>query len=201
MSDQGSITQWISDLRAGRSSAAAGLWQRYYHRLVGLAGKKLRDAPRRVADEEDVVLQAFHSFCRGAEDGRFPRLEDRDDLWQILVMLTARKAADQLKQQFRAKRGGGQVRGDSVFIDRFDNEERAGIDQVVGSEPTPEFALRVADECRRLLQKLGDDTLCAVAVAKMEGYSNDEIAQRLGVQTRTIERKLRLIRELWSQEE
>jgi DNA-directed RNA polymerase specialized sigma24 family protein len=201
MSDSGSITQWIGDLRDGRPSAAAGLWQRYYHRLVGLARKKLRDAPRRMADEEDVVLQAFHSFCRGAEDGRFPRLEDRDDLWQILVMLTARKAADQLKQQFRAKRGGGQVRGDSVFIDRFDSKERAGIDQVVGSEPTPEFAVRVADECRRLLETLGDDTLCDVAVAKMEGYTNDEIAQRLGVQTRTIERKLRLIRELWSQEE
>jgi DNA-directed RNA polymerase specialized sigma24 family protein len=200
MSDQGSITQWIGDLREGRATAADGLWRRYYHRLVGLARKKLRDAPRRMADEEDVVLQAFHSFCRGAEQGRFPKLEDRDDLWQILVMLTARKAADQLKLQFRDKRGGGQVRGDSVFIDRFNSEERAGIDQVVGSEPTPEFAAHVAEGCRQLMDKLDDETLRTVATAKMEGYTNEEIANRLGVQTRTVERKLRLIRELWSQE-
>jgi DNA-directed RNA polymerase specialized sigma24 family protein len=199
VNDQGSITQWIGDLRGGQSQAAEKLWQRYFLRLVGLARKKLRDTPRRVADEEDVVLGAFHSFCAGAAEGRFPRLDDRHDLWQILVVLTARKAADQLKHAFRQKRGGGQVRGDSVFIERLSGEERWAIDQVVGSEPTPEFAAQLSEECERLLTDLDDETLRTVAVAKMEGYSNDEIAQRLGVKTRTVERKLNLIREIWSQ--
>ncbi len=106
---------------------------------------------------------------------------------------------DQLKHQFRQKRGGGQVRGDSVFIENLSGEERAAIDQVVGSEPTPEFAAQLTEECERLLSQLDDETLRTVAVAKMEGYSNDEIAERLGVKTRTVERKLNLIREIWSQ--
>ncbi|MGE3408365.1 MAG: ECF-type sigma factor [Pirellulales bacterium] len=201
MSDQGSISQWILDLRAGGSVAAAGLWQRYYHRLVALARKKLGDSPRRVADEEDVVLNAFHSFCAGAAEGRFPRLDDRQDLWQILVVLTARKAVDQLKHGLRQKRGGGLVRGDSVFVENLNGEERAAIDQVVGSEPSPEFSAQLTEECGRLLDQLQNETLRTVAIAKMEGYTNDEIAGRLQVQTRTVERKLNLIREIWTQPE
>lgn len=198
MTVEGSITKWVADVRDGGSTAAAGLWNRYYRRLVGLARVKLRDSPRRVVDEEDVVLAAFNSFFRAAEDGRFPQLDDRDDLWQILVMLTARKALDQIKYQTREKRGGGMVRGESVFMQRYSEEEQAGIDQVVGSEPTPEFASQVAEQCAELLEQLDDSTLQEVALAKMEGYRNDEIAERLGVRTRTVERKLRIIREIWS---
>jgi RNA polymerase sigma factor (sigma-70 family) len=197
--DQGSITQWIGDLRGGGSLAAEKLWQRYYMRLVGLARKRLQGAPRRVADEDDVVANAFHSFCRGAEAGRFPKLGDRDDLWQVLVMITARKAADQLKHQYRQKRGAAQVRGDSLRVQDLNGEERALIDQVAGSEPTPEFAAQLTEECELLLDKLADESLRCVALAKMEGYTNDEIAERLNVKTRTIERKLNLIREIWSQ--
>lgn len=199
MEDHGSITQWIADVRQGDSLAAVQLWNQYYARLVGLARKKLRDAPRRVADEEDVVLSAFDSFCQGAEKGRFPKLDDRDDLWQVLVMLTARKAINQLKHDLRQKRGGGAVRGESVFLGAdMDPDERRGIDQIVGREPSPEFAGQVAEHCNQLIEDLNDETLQKVALAKMEGYTNDEIAQQLGVKTRTVERKLRLIRELWT---
>jgi DNA-directed RNA polymerase specialized sigma24 family protein len=198
--DQGSITQWIGDLRGGRSVASEKLWERYYVRLVGLARKKLRDVPRRVSDEEDVVVKAFHSFCAGAAEGRFPKLGDRDDLWQVLVVLTARKAADQLKHQYRQKRGAELVRGDSLRLEDMNGEQRALIDQVAGSEPTPEFALQLTEECERLLAQLNDETLRSVALAKMDGYTNDEIAERLNVKTRTIERKLSLIRDIWSKQ-
>jgi RNA polymerase sigma factor (sigma-70 family) len=198
MSSQGSITQWLDQVKDGDSLAAQQIWERYFHRLVGLARKKLKDTPRRVADEEDVVIMAFESFCRGVEDGRFPRLEDRDDLWQVLVMITARKAANQMKHDFRQKRGGGNIRGESVFLADASDEDRAGIDQVVGTDPTPEFAGQVTEQCQDLLDRLDDDTLREVALWKLEGYTNDEIAERLGCITRTVERKLRIIRELWS---
>ena len=94
MSTPGSVTAWIEQLKAGDAAAAAPLWQGYFRRLVGLARQKLGAAPRGVADEEDVALSAFDSFCRAAAQGRFPRLDDRDDLWQLLVMITTRKAID-----------------------------------------------------------------------------------------------------------
>jgi len=198
MEEQGSITRWLVDIREGDSLAASTLWKAYYERLVRLARQKLGSMPRRVHDEEDVVLGAFDSFVRGAQEGRFPQLADRDDLWQVLVMLTARKAANQVKHDRRQKRGGGAVRGESVFM--FNDEERAGIDAIVGSEPTPEFAGDITEECRRLFDLLNDETLRTVAQHKMEGCTNEEIAAKLGVKTRTIERKLALIREIWTEE-
>src|SRR5262245_65121803 len=109
MQPGGSVTLYLAHLRSGDSAAARQLWEGYFQRLVDLARQRLRGVPRRAADEEDVALSAFDSFCRRAGEGRFPRLDDRDDLWQALVMLTVRKAADQANRERRQKRGGGGV--------------------------------------------------------------------------------------------
>lgn len=199
MATNHSVTHWVDRLKAGDDSAAQPLWERYYARLVKLARKKLRLAARRVADEDDVALDAFDSFCRGAKEGRFPRLVDRDDLWQLLVMLTARKAAKQAQREKRQKRGGGEVRGESAFKDAAASGTR-GIEQVVGAEPTPDFALELVEQFQRLLDGLGDPALKAIALSKMEGNTNREIAERQGCSLSTIERKLRLIRSQWARE-
>src|SRR5262245_17412849 len=104
-----SVTHWLNRLQAGDSAAAQKLWERYYQRLVSLARGKLQGTPRRAADEEDVVLSAFNSFFRGAAHGRFPRLDDRDNLWRLLVVITARKALNLARLERRRKRGGGAV--------------------------------------------------------------------------------------------
>ncbi len=193
-----SVTQWIHRLKAGDRAGVQRLWERFFGRLIGLARKKLHSAPRRVADEEDVALSAFDSFCRGAEQGRFPQLQDRDNLWPLLVVITARKAHDLIEHQLRKKRGGGQVTGESGLDGPADGAR--ALEQLLGQEPTPEFAAEVADECARLLRLLPDDEMRAVAVWKMEGYSNEEIAARLDCVPRTVERKLRAIRSHWGHE-
>jgi len=201
MSSAGSFTHLIDLLRGGDPAAIQRLWEAYFPRLVGLARKKLKEVPRRAADEEDVALSAFESFCDGAARGRFPQLTDRDDLWHVLVTITARKALQLMRHEQRQKRGGGAVRGESAFHEGPGaDSEPAGPDQVIGSEPTPEFAAQMVEEYDRLLGQLGDADLRRVAVWKMEGYSNLEIADKLGCVPRTVERKLGLIRTLWSQE-
>jgi hypothetical protein len=107
MTSSGSVTHWIQLLQAGEDEAARAIWERYFRRLVGLARARLRGAKRRVANEEDVALSVFDSFCRGLEEGRFPNLEDRDNLWKVLVVLTARKALRLVQHERRQKRGGG----------------------------------------------------------------------------------------------
>ncbi len=196
-----SVTQWIAELKAGDQDAAAQkLWQRYYKRLVTLARRKLRNTPRRVADEDDVVSIAFHSFCQAAREGRFPQLNDRHDLWQILLMLTARKAADLIKHERRQKRGGGKVRGESVFRRAEDRDRPAGIDDIVGEEPTPEEVELLVEQFQQRLDQLGSESLRTVALLKLEGYTAQEIAEKLDCVVRTVERKLSHIRSLWSQE-
>jgi DNA-directed RNA polymerase specialized sigma24 family protein len=186
---EGSVTGWVDGLRDGDPAAARKLWGRYFGRLVGLARRRLRGTPRRGADEEDVALSAFDSFRRGAERGRFPDLGDRDDLWRLLVVITARKAGRLARYESRLKRGGGASQ---------DPEQEVG--GLVGREPSPEFAAQVAEECQQLLGLLGDGELRRVALWKMEGWTNEEIAGRLGCVPRTVERKLRLIRALWDGE-
>jgi DNA-directed RNA polymerase specialized sigma24 family protein len=193
MASDGSITRLIVLLKEGGRAAAQPLWDAYFRRLVGLARARLRGTPRGMADEEDVALSAFDSFCRRAEQGLFPQLADRDDLWQLLFVLTVRKAIGLARHQGRARRGGGRI----ASLEDLDSRD---LGAVLGPEPTPELAAQMADECRRLLDRLGDETLRAVARWKMEGWTNHEIAGRLGCVEHTVERKLRSIRRLWSEE-
>lgn len=185
-------------LHAGVDPATAqALWTRYFERLAGLARRRLASRTRRVADEEDVALSAFDSFFRGVADGRFPRLEDRDDLWQVLVMLTERKAIDRIRRATAGKRGGGQVRGDSAFERPGAVDSVGGLDQLAAAEPGPELAALFEDECRRLLTLIENDELKRLALMKLEGYTNEEIAAKMGRAVRSVQRKLESIRKIW----
>lgn len=193
-------TSWIGQLKGGDPAAAQKLFEAYFQQLCRFAQRKLGSAPRRVADEEDVVLSAFNSFCLGAAQGKFPQLNDRDDLWKLLVTITARKALRQAQHARRQKRGGGKVRGESAFLGA-EASEHHGIDQIVGREPTPAFAAELTEEFQRLLDRLGDETLRRIAVLKMQGYTNQQIAAQLGCALRSVERKLNGIRKIWSSQE
>lgn len=48
------------------------------------------------------------------------------------------------------------------------------------------------------MAQLEDTTLRSVATWKLEGYTDAEIAARLGCVTRTVERKLARIRSIWA---
>ena len=195
MSSARSVTEWIARLKAGDQAAAQGLWERYFRRLVSLARHRLRAAPRQAADEEDVALSAFDSFCRGAARGRFPVLQDRDNLWPLLVVITARKAQDLRARENRRKRKPAPVQEAAAPA-----AAPTALEDLIGREPTPAFAAQVAEECRRLLDRLGDEGLRAIALLKMEGYTDEEVAEQLGCVSRTVRRRLQMIRSLWQQE-
>jgi DNA-directed RNA polymerase specialized sigma24 family protein len=195
VSSDGSVTRWLLPLRDGEPAAVQELWQRYFARLVELARGRLRQVPRG-ADEEDVALSAFDSFCRNAGQGRFPQLQDRDDLWRLLATVTARKACRLLRDEGRYKRGGHAPRAGADGDD-----PDALLERVVSSEPSPEMALQLTEEYHRLLRRLGDDKLRQVAIWRMEGYSVEEIAERAGCAPRSVKRRLQVIRSLWGHEE
>lgn len=196
--DDGSVTRWIGDLKQGGDSAAQHLWERYFQRLVQLARARLRAARRAgaIADEEDAALSAFDSFCRGAAQGRFPELADRDGLWRLLVVITLRKVTGQVGRQAAQKRGGGRLVGESALIGTA-AAEGGGLDRLAGDEPSPELAAMVVDQYRRLRDRLRSEALRQVLDLRLEGYTREEIAQRLGCAERTVKRKLDLIREAW----
>ena len=192
------VMVWLGQLKRGDPEAARQLWEVYFGRMVQLAKVKLQGTPRRAADEEDVALSAFKSFCRGAREGRFPQVHDGDNLWPLLMSLTAHKAVDLQRHEQRVKRGGPGVLKSNACAGRSAVEVDWG--QLVDREPNPEFAIEVAEESQRLLDRLSDSILHTIAVWKMEGFTTEEIATKLGCVTRTVERKLQVIRKLWGDE-
>jgi DNA-directed RNA polymerase specialized sigma24 family protein len=196
MPSVGSVTCWIRQLQAGDQAACQKLWEGYFQRLVGLARKRLREAPRCGADEEDVALSAFDSFFRRAREGRFPQLVDRHDLWQLLVLIAARKASNLAKHERRRP----VIRASALPGSDGSEEAPPPFAELIGREPDPAFAAQVVEASERLLEALGGKNLRSVAVWKRAGYTNEEIAATLGRSLATAERKLRLIRDAWEQE-
>jgi DNA-directed RNA polymerase specialized sigma24 family protein len=200
VSGTGSVSHWIHQLMAGEQAAFQKLWERYFRRLVALARKRLRGTPRCAADEEDVALSAFDSFFRNAREGRVPNLLDRNDLWQLLVLIAGRKASNLAKFERRQRRGGGKVQHASAFLDGDGAEQGLFFADLICREPEPVVVVQLVEEYGRLLDILDDDVLRSVAVWKLEGHTNKEIAAKLSRAPATVERKLRMIRDAWAKE-
>jgi DNA-directed RNA polymerase specialized sigma24 family protein len=193
MDSAGSVTTWIGMLELGDQVAAQSLWDRYFPRLIAVSRANLRGNPRRAADEEDVALSAMHTFFQAVSEGRIPQLDDRDDLWRALVLITAGKAVDQRRRDQSLKRGGGR----HAVQRPVGSHDFQAVEEVVGTEPDPAFAALLADEFQALMARLSDDSLREIALFKLEGYTNEEIASRLACSLRTVNRRLSLIRHIW----
>ncbi len=190
-----SITIWLEQVKQGNDEAARRLWERYFPDLVRLARKTLARTPRRMEDEEDVALSALDSFCRAADRGRFPNLNDREGLWRLLSSITQRKAIDLIRRA-HARLGDANVR-------RLESTIAGGVravDELVGASVSVDVPLIVAEQLRRLLSLLPDEQLRVIAVAKMEGRTNKEIAGEMDCAVRTVERRLGYIRAIWRDE-
>jgi DNA-directed RNA polymerase specialized sigma24 family protein len=197
-----SVSRWIDQLKQGDREAIQPLWERYFTRLVHLARSwSPRTTTTGAASAEDVALDAFASFCRRAEADGFARLFDRDDLWQLLVVIAFRKKCNQVKYERRQRRRptGGQVYVASA-LEGGGGGAGELITNLLSREPEPALVVQAAEECRRLLAELGDDQLRQVALWKVEGSTNEEIAAKLGRAVSTVERKLARIRHLWEKE-
>jgi DNA-directed RNA polymerase specialized sigma24 family protein len=196
------VTRWLQQLKQGDREAVGPLWQRYFTRLVHLARSQFPRTPTTgAASAEDAALDAFASFCRRAEADGFALLFDRDDLWQILVVLAFRKRCNQLQYERRKRRqpAGGRVYVASA-LEQGDGEAGDLLSNMLGREPEPAVVVQAAEECRRLLALLEDEQLRQIAQWKVEGFTNEEIAAKLGRAVPTVERKLARIRHLWEKE-
>ena len=146
--EEGSVTRWLGELKEGESEATRQLWNRYFNDLVRLARSRLWNVSRAAADEEDAALDAFDSFRRGVEKGRFPKLDDREDLWRILVTITACKAADLAKFEQALKRNpSGGVRNEADL--NADALERGGLGALPSGDPNPETEAKVKKVLRQ----------------------------------------------------
>lgn len=188
---EGFATHWITELNAGNPRAAQELWDRYFRRIAALARRKLRGLPSAIADEEDVAVSAFRTFFRRAREGQFPQLRGGDDLWPLLVRITACKAFNLQRRERQAKRdarrnlptGAGPTEQELVAL--------------IGAEPSEQFAGELVEEFRHLIGLLPDDELRRIAVLKLEGLETAAIAGKLDLHERQVQRRVKVIYALW----
>src|SRR5262249_41031491 len=179
-----SITRLIRAVQDGSDTAIRPLLAAYFDRLVQLARKRLQNMPGLGGYDEDLALRSFHSVYERLRDPARPlELAGRDDLWRLLATRTISRAIDLIRRHHPEE-----VTREQDFT------------QLLTREPTPLEAAEVADECRRLLESLPEPELRLIALLKVEGYTNEEIATQLDCVPRTIERKMSRIRLLWKHE-
>lgn len=190
MSHSRSVSRWIVALKNGDGDAAQRLWERYSSRLVDLAKRRLGRVPKLMVDEDDIAQSVFYAVCKGAENGRFSHITDRDELWWMLLAITKYKVVDYLRRENSLKRGGdGYIGGGAI-----------DLDQLVGDEPTADLLATLDDQTRRLLSRLPNDMMRQIAIERIEGFTVPEIARHLDVSVRSVERKLKIIRDNWARD-
>jgi RNA polymerase sigma factor (sigma-70 family) len=202
VSSTGSVTKLIQRVKEGDSAAAQALLARYLRRLLAFARAKLHGRNLRAADEEDVVQSVLLGFYLGAERGQYSQCHDRDDLWHLLAKITERKVQKLLRHEDAKKRRHRQAEAVTPSPGGQDTPLTGPrAKQPADPHLPPDREVAASDQVERLLARLGDKRLISIAVWKWDGYSNEEIASMLGCSTRTIQRKIQLIRMIWAEED
>ena len=186
----------VDRLKDGDADAARQLWDLFSVRLLAVARSHLPDKNMSLGDEEDVVLSALATFFTGAGRGKFTEVSDRAHLWKLLALMTKRKVFNLVTREDRQKRGPNE--SDVSLISIAPEDEEGFCTNPMFS---PDFQAATNEACQRLLDILGDVQLRSIAVWKLEGYSDAEIAGMLGCAVRSVHRKLHLIRRIWCQSE
>lgn len=189
-SNEHSVTLWLDELRQGDDAAAEKLWHRFFSRMKHVAESRLHPGVAAATGGEDLALSAYNVFVQSLREGKFPDLANRDELWRLLVTITIRKSNREIERASAHKRGSG--------------KGTLPLDEELNADPKPNSnpatIAMVNDECEYLMKLLDDPELELVALWKLEGMTNDEIAAKLGSTKRTVQRMTALIRNLWKDE-
>lgn len=191
-SDGQTISTMLFKLRLGDEQAAFNLWERFFHQLLSQCRLRLRRNTKAVADEEDIVLSAMKSFCFGIRRGQFPELSGEENLWRLLMTIVTRKIADNHQHHTRQKRDKDRTQS----LTEMDNDSQSSA-ALMDRELSPQLAAECSEEIERLVGSLEHEDLKSIAVTKMEGFTNSEIAHQFRCSLTSNERKLRTIRSIW----
>ncbi len=186
-----SVTRWVSELSSGDASAADLLWKFLSKRLLSVARSEVKRTPNGSYDEDDVAQSAFNALCSALRDGQYSELADRDELWRLMAVIAVNKARSKAAREKSIRRGGKLNRVDKSSECLYSLEDR---------EFPVEDELIVREECERLLELLQRDEVKQVAVLKIGGYNDSEIAEQVGCSRRSVQRRLSLIRSIWSEQ-
>jgi RNA polymerase sigma-70 factor (ECF subfamily) len=193
-----SLNRYLRDLHSPdvqrREEAARQIWLRFAERLTAVVRRRLNSRILRHAGVDDVLQSLFASFFAAAPGTNGPP-RNSAELWNLLVCFTMRKVAN-TAHHYQAQRRD--IRREWPLVNRTTHDMAAGpgwAEPVDFRSLSPEDEAIAHDEFDRLLGVLPED-LKQVFAMRLEGYTNAEIAARIGRVERTVELKMRVIRGL-----
>ena len=189
----GSVSGWIAKMRQGDPTAIGQLVARYFQKIAQFAESKLRRGIRVTDDGEDIAISVLHTITRNSAKGRFPDLQDRDDLWFLMIVIAQHAVIDKKRTELRRERQAAPVHTMTDLMELYNVD----LEDFLGNDNSASKLLEIIDCWDELLKKLPDDRNREVAKLKMQSYSNREIADILGMVPRTVDRKIRLIAQRW----
>ncbi|MEM9826965.1 MAG: ECF-type sigma factor [Planctomycetota bacterium] len=189
-----SVVWWVQRLCSGDERAASEIWDRFFQRLAAEAKSQLSNRQLRVSDQDDLASGVLAALCDAAVNGRLPKLDSSEDIWRMLLAWMRNDVIDHVRHNNRQKRGDGKVRGDSIFAGQSGS---AGFDQFMTDVPTPQTVVELKLAWCEFVETLRDDKLRHIATSLVRGKTRKEIAEQLGVTSRTVDRKVDLMYQLW----
>jgi len=178
----GSITRHLQDFRAGDDEAASRLWKRCVRLLLMQAEKLLDGRNLRVADQDDMANVVFTEICQGLHSGQYDRIQDRKNLWRLMWTITRRRAINHRRRYNSPRR----IVDAALPVDSASNcFDPSSDDQ------------QVVDWMFDLQDCLPNPALKEIASLLIAGHSDEFIAGKTAHSLRTVERKVRVIEDLW----
>lgn len=187
------VTTWISRFRRGDSAAASRLLSFYEDRISRYVRRKLQRVPQRLKDESDIKLETWLACLSLLRTGKQAEREcNRKGLWALLKLSASHRVVDYVRLLQRKGEVIGRQTAFPVIAGDVD------FDQMPERAPSAETELIMAEEIQVFVDRLDED-LRATARLKLEGLTVPAIAGQLATSRSSIERRLRLIRDLWKE--
>lgn len=188
----------LKRFKKGDQEAANLLLGQYFDRAVRAAGKRISQRRLRGTGSEDIAASVFESLWEKVENRQFgdADLLTTDEFWRLLCTMIRFKTEDHLRRENAAKRGGGQLRGESVFC--HPTGDSPGLSGQPDVQLTADEHAAFAEQHQQLMDSLGDPVLQEIVTMRLEEHPIREIAHHFDRSERWVKRKLARIRDIWA---
>ncbi len=187
MPEADSFADLMTRLRDGDEPAAALIFHRFTHRLIGLARCHLHTLLRQKMDPEDVMQSVFRSFFARQTEQPY-QLDDWNSLWSLLARLTVRKCGHHIEKFLTARR--------DIRLEvqpRPTAEESVAGWEAISRDPTPSEAAILAETVQELMRDL-DERDRQILALSLQGCPIPEVSSQVGCTERTVYRVLKFIK-------
>jgi len=192
------VKKMIGDVRDKNTQAEQEFFDYFAPRIERVCARVLGSLPNRagaIVSPESKAISAMRSLMTGLQKGRFGELSDESGLLRLLITIATRKCRDAQRAHFAQSRGAGKLVRPSDFVDEDGTGD--GFECLGRIMETPLFEVEMQERCERLMGMLSAKDQI-IAQKRLEGYTEEEIADLIGMGRRSVQLHIKKIREIWS---